>query len=284
MLSVEKEALLFDALEQAGCKPISAATRKRLDTMFGELLLAAVRQFSRDVVRIVGEESLAEKVLDAAADKVLLAYLAQIGDDVIARTGKAPGNFKLRREVGIKASLRIFLGEPLDGVEHPGLLRNVIGSKPWEQNRQTVSLDPYLNSGATRDDGDGRVLARQPSALVQPPSAAHCSEITMLLRALEKLYADSSQRDERVALLVFLSSFGIDLDGRALTSQGDLLGLIDRLDLGRDPKRRCRQRVDGYAGGEVTAKDLAAILDTSCRHVTRLKSRASETVKAIAHR
>ena len=281
MLSVEKEVLLFDALEQASRKPLTGAARKGLDTLFGELLLAAVRQFSRDVARIVGDKDLAERVLDAAADKVLLAYLKQIGDDVIARTGKVPGNFQLRREVGIKASLRIFLGEPLDGVEYPGEIRNVIGSKPWKQSRETVSLDPYLDSGETRDDGDGRVLARQPSALVQPPSAR--PEVTMLLRALEKRYAADSRAD-RAELLVFLGSYGIGLDGRVLTSKGDLLGLIDRLNLGRDPKRRCRQRVGGYAGGELKANDLAAILDTSCRHVTRLKSRASETVKAIAHR
>ena len=133
MLLAEKEALLFDALEQASCKPLTAATRKRLDTMFGELLLAAVRQLFRDVVRIVGEESLAEKVLDAAADKVMSVYLKQIGDDGVAQTGfEAPGSFQLRHEVGIKASLRIFLGEPLDGVQNPGIIRNVIGSKSWK--------------------------------------------------------------------------------------------------------------------------------------------------------
>ena len=133
MLLAEKEALLFDVLEPAGCKPISATARKRLDTMFGELLLAAVRQFSRDVARIVGDKDLAERVLDAAADKVMSVYLKQIGDDEVAQTGfEAPGSFQLRREVGIKASLRIFLGEPLDGGEHPGILRNVNGSKPWQ--------------------------------------------------------------------------------------------------------------------------------------------------------
>ena len=63
----------------------------------------------------------------------------------------------------------------------------------------------------------------------------------MLLRALEKRYANAS-RAERAELFAFLASFGIDLDGRALTFQGDLLGLIDRHNLGRDPKRRCRQR------------------------------------------
>ena len=259
------EARLFDLLEEPD--PLVRAGAYREGTgaeCFDRVVKHEYRALVDEVEKTLSCKADAPRLVSDAFFMLFLVANLRLGSNPEELTGLRVPRFELRREIGIRQSVRQMLGKPLKGRTNHGLLSKYFR----EQGKMRGLIPPDLTEEPGRLDAEiADEHRRIAEALRVEPDTAEKIDSDRQRAALRDCLPTAGRN-----VLVTMARHGFDLNSRQ-----DLIELVEKVLPRRESRkvvsRLRRERLDEYDGGPVSVELLSRILDLSVRTISRMADR-----------